>query len=168
MIGTDNIVEIQVEDTTYLKELYKFDGGVVAYVVVISQYGTPETETLVQISNNGEIVALQKLLWKTSDAMYGYEPPTDEVVDPFYNRLVGFSAEELTALLSRVESGEDILVTNATNTSSSLVTAILEAFSVAENYLEPDFTARVVGIVIFALSFASAIVVIIIKRRKRA
>lgn len=103
--------------------------GYVVRVLVMSQYGTPETETLVYINAEGKLAGVNKLVFKTSDPMYGYVPPTEEVVDAFYAKLTGKNFAEFKAAFT----GEGVeLVTNATSTSTKLVASIVEAFEVVD------------------------------------
>ena len=103
--------------------------GYVVHLLVMSQYGTPETETLVYINAEGKLAGVNKMIWKTSDAMYGYVPPEAAVVDAFYAKLTGKTAAEFKAAFT----GEGVeLVTNATSTSTKLVASILEAFEIVE------------------------------------
>ena len=164
MIGKDvELVDITPASTEYLKRLYKSSEGYIAYTVVISQYGTVETETLIHIDNTGKIVSVKKMIWKTSDAMYGYVPPTEEVVDAFYARLPGNSLGTI---------GDVELVSNATNTSTNLMNAISEALTAADAEIAKDKaddnTARVVGIAVIAASIVAAAAVTVIKRKRRA
>ena len=157
--------DVTPDGTKYARKMYKEKNGngFVAYVLVMSQYGTPETETLVHIGNDGKIVNVKKLLWKTSDAMYGYEPPTQEQADAFYAELPGKDALEIANY--RAEDAE--LVSNATRTSLGLVNGISEALEVANGFMT---TPRTVGIIILAVAFASVAAVIVVKcvRRRRA
>ena len=175
LIGAEaTLTEITLENATFVKRLYNAgDKGYIAYIVVISErYGSVETETLLHIGNDGKIAGVDKLTWKTSDAMYGYVPPTDEVVDPFYDRLVGFNSKGLKDLLVRVENEEDVLVTNATTTSTSLVNSFIEALDIVDGLIAPevqtDNSARIIGIVIICASLVGSVAAVIIKRRKRA
>ncbi|MBQ8303265.1 MAG: FMN-binding protein [Clostridia bacterium] len=171
--GNVDLTEVTVEDATFVKRIYSAgDKGYVVYVVVISEnYGTVETETLIYVNTEGKIEGLNKLTWKTSDAIYGYVPPTDEVVDPFYDRLVGFDAQGLKDLLIKVENEEDILVTNATNTSTNLVNSIIEALDIVDGLIVPDVqtdnSARIIGIVVICVALVGSVAAVIIKRRKR-
>ena len=164
MIGKDvELVDITPASADYLKRLYKSSEGYIAYTVVISQYGTVETETLIYIDNDGKIEGVKKMIWKTSDAMYGYVPPTEEVVNAFYAKLPGNSA-------GTIEGVE--LVTNATNTSTNLVNAIKEALTALDAEIALDKannnTARIVGIAVIAVAIAAAVAVTVIKRKRRA
>ena len=168
--GAD-LEEIAIGTNDYTRRLYrdKSGKGYVAYAVVISQYGTPETETLIYNDNDGKIVGIKKITWKTSDAMYGYVPPTEEVVDAFYAKLLDNDLASIKANFT----GEGVeLVANATSTSTRLVESIIEALEIVEENLpEPpvDTTPRMVGIIILAVAFASVAAVIVIKcvRRRR-
>ena len=164
MIGKDvELVDITPASADYLKRLYKSSEGYIAYTVVISQYGTVETETLIYIDNDGKIESVKKMIWKTSDAMYGYVPPTEEVVNAFYAKLPGNSA-------GTIEGVE--LVTNATNTSTNLVNAIKEALTALDAEIALDKannnTARIVGIAVIAVAIAAVTAVTVIKRKRRA
>ena len=103
------------------------------------------------------------MIWKTSDAMYGYVPPTEEVVDAFYARLPGNSLGTI---------GDVELVSNATNTSTNLMNAIGEGLAAADAEIAKDKaddnTARVVGIAVIAASIVAATAVTVIKRKRRA
>ena len=163
LIGSDvELTDVTPASAGYLKRLYKYSDGYIAYTVVISQYGTVETETLIHIDGEGKIVSVKKMIWKTSDAMYGYEPPTEDVVNEFYGRLPGNSAGTI---------GDVQLVTNATNTSTNLVKAIKEALraadaEIAENKAS-DNTAKMVGIAVVTVALASVVAVVIIKNKRR-
>ena len=115
----------------YVKTVYVDANGkgYVVHVLVPSQYGSAETETLVYINAEGKLAGVNKLVFKTSDAMYGYVPPAAEVVDAFYAKLTGKTLAEFKAAFT----GEGVeLVTNATSTSTKLVASIVEAFEVVE------------------------------------
>ena len=103
------------------------------------------------------------MVWKTSDAMYGYVPPTEDVVNEFYARLPGNGS----GTIGNVE-----LVTNATNTSTNLVNAIKEALGATDVLVAEDKannnTARVVGIVVIALAVVGAVAITVINRKRRA
>ena len=134
LVGKDvSLTNVTPAGKQYTKRIYKAGSeGYVAYTLVISQYGTPETETLVFAGNNGKIIDVEKVWWKTSDAMYGYVPPTDDVVNAFYEKLIGKKASDLTAF----EKAD--LVSNATNTSTSLRDAIVEALTEIEGLIKKD------------------------------
>ncbi len=118
-------------ETEFVKRIYRDANkkNFAVYTVVMSQYGTVETESLIHIDKLGAIKGIDKLTWKTSDAMYGYVPPTQEEADAFYERLNGATSETL---------GSVDLVTNATNTSTNLVNAIIEAFSEVDKLVRAD------------------------------
>ena len=160
----------------YVKRIYKDKGGkgYVAYVAVISaSYGTVETETLVHISAGGKIVGVDKLVWKTSDAIHGYVPPEESAVDAFYATFAGKTLAEFKAAYVKESDTDEVEhVTNATNTTGNLVASLLEAFEAAEalGYESKDFAARIVGIVALALAIAAPVAIIgynFNKRRKR-
>ena len=139
MIGEGaEVTDVTPEGTELVKRIYKdkAGSGYVAYVVVISpNYGTVETETLVYIGNNGKIKSVEKLVWKTSDAMYGYVPPTADAVDAFYAKLAGNDLESFKANFVATEENTEVEhVTGATYTSNGLVKSILEALTLVENY----------------------------------
>ena len=127
-----SFTDVTPEGKDFVKRVYRENGGkgyVVYTLVISSHYGTPETETLVHIDMDGKVVKAQKLLWKTSDPMYGFVPPTEEVVDEFYGRFEGVSAETV---------GSVELISGATNTSTSLKNAITEAISVVKELVEAE------------------------------
>ena len=169
--GADgSLTDVTPAGLEFVKRIYKLDGdaGYVVYAVVISaNYGTVESETLLHVNGYGRILDVEKLTWKTSDAIYGYVPPTEEAVNAFYDRLPGNDANTV---------GSVELVTNATNTSTNLVNSIsegLEAVVALEGYGEAtaNNTARIIGIVIAALAVlavaACICLPIVYKRRKR-
>ncbi len=178
LVGSGStFTDVTPEDTELVKRVYKEDSGkgYVAYMVVISpNYGTVETETLVHIGNDGKIVNVMKLVWKTSDAMYGYVPPTEDVVNEYYAKLPGNNSASFNE--DFIGEGEVEHVTNATNTSGRLAKSIGEALSVADSLIAaepeieiPDYAARIIGIVILALAVACPVgfgVYTYIKRRK--
>ena len=155
---------ITPDENQYLKRLYKDKGGkgYIAYVVVISaNYGTVESEALIHIGNNGKISGLNKLTWKTSDAMYGYVPPTAEEVDAFYNRLSGASSSTIDA----VE-----LVTNATNTSTNVINSFKEALTAVDavRASEKSIAPRVIGITVLVVAVGSFVAFFVYNRKRRA
>ena len=166
---------VEIGTNEYVRRLYRDKGGkgYVAYAVVISQYGTPETETLIYTDNDGKIAGVKKITWKTSDAMYGYVPPTEDVVDAFYAKLPG---NDLASIESNF-TGEGVeLVANATSTSTKLVSSIIESLEIIEEAIgtgeelpdtPADTTPRMVGIIILAVAFASVVAVIVIKYARR-
>ena len=141
LIGAEpDLTNVTPSGCKYLKRLYKDNTGhgYVAYVVVISEsYGTVETETLLLIGNDGSIEKINKMVWKTSDALYGYIPPTEDAVNAFYDSLIGKDADYVKALTEK-ESNDGMLVTNATNTSKNLSRALYEALSEAAVVIRND------------------------------
>ena len=162
-------------DYDYVRRVYSDgNGGYVIYLVVISpNYGTPETETLIHLNNKGEIAGVNKLLWKTSDALWGYVPPTQEEVDAFYATFGGKNLDEFKAAYVKADENDEVEhVTNATSTTGRLIDSMLEAFEAAEalGYENNDFAARIVGIVALALAIAAPVAIVgynFNKRRKR-
>ena len=171
--GGATFTDITPKGTNLVRRVYKDNGGngYVAYVVVISpNYGTVETETLIHIDNEGRIVGVKKLVWKTSDAMYGYVPPTEETVDAFYAKLAGNNSESFASSFTG-EGAEH--VTNATGTTGRLVESITEALDVVDEIIiantAPNNAARIVGIVALALAVLCPIglgIYTCIRRRK--
>ena len=94
--------------------------GYIAHVLVMSTnyVGVVESEALVHIGEDGKIINIKKLAFKTSDAIYGYVPPTEDAINAFYDRLPGNGMGSI--------DGVD-LVTNATNTSGNVIASIKEA-----------------------------------------
>ena len=162
LVGEEvKLLEVTPKDAEYLRRLYKDENGngYLAYVVVISKnYGTVESEALIHIGNNGKIKGINKLTWKTSDAMYGYVPPTADVVDAFYSRLNGTDSSSI---------GGVELVTNATNTSTNVVNSFKEALS-AVDAIEVNYAPRVIGIVVLSLLLIGSVAVFVIFRKRRA
>ena len=156
----DNIVKLYVDN----------DGnGYVAYLMVVNtRYGRVETETLVHIGTDGKIKNIERLIWKTSDAGWGFVPPEEDVVAAFYKSLIGADLATLKSMYELEDSGDGILITGATTTSRALVGSIIQGI---EANPCPDYTPRVVGIVIIALALSSVCAVEVIKavrRRKKA
>ncbi len=148
-------------DTEYLKRLYKDKNGngYFAYIVALSpEYGTLESEAVLHIEESGKIKNTKKLLWKTSDAIYGYNPPSQEEADAFYARLNGAGSASVEGVL---------LVSNATNTSGRVISAVKEAL-LAVDALEINYAPRVIGIIAFAAMLISGVAVFIIFRKRRA
>lgn len=167
IIGKDvELKDVTPKDTKYVKRIYDAgDEGYVVYTLVISaRYRTPETETLLHVGKDGKIKNVNKLIFKTSDAAWGYVPPTTDVVDEFYGKLVGMSISDLIAL----ENAD--LVSNATSTSTSLRLAIYEGLKAVEQ-LESGSAPLIIGIVlvlVIALAIvAYNVVPVIIRRRKK-
>ena len=173
-VTVENVTPTDV-DYDYVRRVYSDgNGGYVIYLVAISpDYGTPETETLIHLNNKGEIAEVEKLLWKTSDALWGYVPPTAEEVDAFYATFAGKNLDEFkVAYVKESDTDEVEHVTNATNTTDRLIDSMVEAFEAAEalGYENKDFAARIVGIVALALAIAAPVAIIgynFNKRRKR-
>ncbi len=168
-VAAGTLTDVTPAGLTNVKRIYcdQSKKNYVVYTVAISpNYGTPETETLVHIGSNGKIKAIEKLLWKTSDALWGYEPPTQEQADEFYAKLVGKDATYLASLKLEENKGE--LVTNATSTSGRLVDALIEALdNVPTSAAAPKIIAIVVMISAI-LGFTAYIAVPkILARRKR-
>lgn len=165
LIGKEvTLTDVTPKNMEYVRRIYDAGkDGYIVYTVVISRYGTPETETLIHVGKNGKIEDLKKITWKTSDAMYGYVPPTEDTVNAFYAKLIGKKASEIAAL----EPTD--LVSNATNTSTSLQSAIVEGLEAVEQ-MNTNNAARTVGIVLLCVAILSAaaykVVPIITRRRK--
>ena len=165
LVGKDvELNDVTPDGLEYVKHIYKAaDEGYVVYALVMSRYGTPETETLIHVDNDGKIKNIKKLIWKTSDAMYGYVPPTADTVDAFYNKIIGMDKEDL-ALIKNAD-----LVSNATNTSTSLRLAIYEGLDAVEQ-IKLANTPKIIGIILILVIVLSAVaykvVPMIIKRRK--
>lgn len=148
------------EEIEYLRRLFrdKNGNGYVAYVLVMSQYGTPESEALIHIGKDRCVKNINRLVWKTSDAMYGYVPPSIEEVDKFYGRIPG----------SDVYSIDDVLhVTNATNTSGRVLDSFAEALEAVEE-LEKSYAPRIIGIIVTVLLIGAFITLFIFNRKRRA
>jgi len=130
-VTVDKLINVTPEDSELVKRVYKTAAGTdyAVYAVTISQYGTPDNEAVVHISRSGEIKALTKLLFKTSDAIYGYVPPTEDQINAFYDRLVGATADTLEGIEA---------TTNATNTSNSLKAALTEAITAVKDLAAKD------------------------------
>ncbi len=166
LMGTNPEFEnVTPSGNEYLKRVYrdKNGNGYVAYVVVISEnYGTVESEALIHIGTDGKIKALDKMTWKTSDAIYGYVPPSAEAVDAFYASLVGNTAQTI--------DGVD-LVTNATNTSTNVVASFKEALSAVDElipqYKEVSIVPRVIGIVALVALIAALAALVIFTKKMR-
>ena len=182
LTGEDTLEDVTPGNTVFVKRLYKLGGnkGYVAYVVVISGYGTPETETLVHFDNTGKIAAVKKIVWSPSPANPDYpfyQPPTEDVVDAFYAKFVGHNSASFTEKFVKIE-GVDKEIEHAagtTTTSNNLANAIAEAFSYVDEMNggeatgeeEVSYAARIIGIVILCASFAAVAAIIITKSIKR-
>lgn len=151
---------ITPEDTTLLKRLYKdtAGNGYVAYIHTYAQHGGGlESETIISISTDGEILAVNNIFWKVGHniEIAPPPPPSDEAVKAFFDSYVGITKEE-------IESVE--LITDATGTSQNVSDAIREAL-VSVPAQESNLP-RIIGIAILSLSAVTAVAVIIFKRRK--
>jgi len=103
--------------------------GYVVYTLAISpNYGTPETETLIYINNEGKVAGLKKLYWKVSDpADYGtvsFTPPEAAEVDSFFGRFKNVTSETV---------GSVEALSGVTQTSNRLKAAFAEAFQVVSD-----------------------------------
>ena len=128
-----SLVKVLGSYRDYVQAVYADENGLgyVVHVLVMSQYGTPETETLLYIDSDGKLAGVNKLVWKSSDANpdLNYYPPSDDVVDAFYAKLTGKNENEFKAAFT----GESVeLVSGATFTSTRLVDSILAAFDTVE------------------------------------
>ena len=134
LLGTESeLTDVTPEKMEFAKRIYKAgDNGYVAYVLVMSGYGAPETETLIHVGIDGTIKSFNKLVWKTSDPSDKYTPPATEVVDAFYAKLPGKKASDLKAL----QSSE--LVSGATSTSTNLRDALVESLEAVEDLIMKD------------------------------
>ena len=119
--GAEDLVSITPSGHEYVKRIYREKGSnaYVAYAFAYSLYGTTEFEFLVYVDENGIVKKVNKILWKVSDPKpeWGYNPPSEEVVDAFFQSFVGKSANSITS----VE-----IVTGATSTSNKVKDAAYE------------------------------------------
>ena len=157
--------DVTPDGTEFVRRIYrdKNGEGFVAYVVVISSYyGTTESEALIHIGTNGKILGINKMTWKTSEAGWGYVPPTTEEVDAFYGRLVGQDSATI---------GKVALVTNATNTSTGVQKSVTEALKTVDGliplYKEANTFARVVGIALTVLGVGALAAMVVITKKMR-
>ena len=157
--------DVTPDGTEFVRRVYrdKNGEGFVAYVVVISSYyGTTESEALIHIGTNGKILGINKMTWKTSEAGWGYVPPTTEEVDAFYGRLVGQDSATI---------GKVALVTNATNTSTGVQKSVTEALKTVDGliplYKEANTFARVVGIALTVLGVGALAAMVVITKKMR-
>lgn len=135
MIGEGaEFTNVTPDEREFVKRIYreKNGKGYIAYLVVMSRYGTVETETIIHVENNGKIKDIKKLIWKTSDAGWGYVPPETALVDAFYASLTGKGVSELEALVNLENNNEGLLVTNGTSTSKALLGALIEGVKAIE------------------------------------
>ena len=131
MLKDDSLsfTNITPENTTFVRRIYRENSGkgFIAYLVVVNErYQRIETETIICVGNDGSIKDIKKLIWKTSDAGWGYEPPAENAENPMYESLKGKNYAALKALYD-LETNDGQLVTNATTTSKSLINSIIEA-----------------------------------------
>ena len=152
---------IELEGYDYSRLVF-FEQGESSYIVYslnYSRYGTPEFEFLTLVGEDGSIKAVKKILWKVSDAKpeWGYNPPSNEVVDSFFGSFVGKNSSTISSV--EVETG-------ATNTASGVRDAALEALEVEFDRGSGN-VPRIVGIVILssAAVFTAAMIVLYKKRR---
>ena len=141
--ATLDLENVTPEGLEYTRRIYrdKNGKGYFVYTVVINErYQRIETETLVHIGTNGKIKAVEKMIWKTSDAGWGYEPPADELVVAFYDSLIGANLAKLEELNTiEVDANPDgLLVTGATSTSKGLLTALIEGIGCVVELLKTD------------------------------
>ena len=122
--GAKNLKSSTPEGSQYVKRIYKEDGksSFIAYAFAISQYGTPEFEFLIHVDEGGSVKAVEKILWKVSDAKpeWGYNPPSDDAVDTFFGSFVGKDSSTVPSV--------DIS-TGATNTAGKVRDAAAEALT---------------------------------------
>ena len=128
-----------------LKALYKVVGfdGYVAYVITSTKYVDVETEALVYINSRYEVGNIDLITWTVG---HGIEP------GDFASSMIGKNAKDL----ADVE-----LVTAATATSGNLRDAVVDAI----NVIPQNYVPTIIGATIAALLLASAVVVVIFKRR---
>ena len=162
MLGASSDFEkVTPENATFLKRLYKDKNGAgyVAHVLVMNErYGTVESEAVLHITNDAKIKNIDRIEWKTSEAAYGYVPPSVEEVNEFYKRLVGIT-------VSDVEGVE--LVSNATNTSTGVVNSFKEALDAVWE-LERNYAPRIIGIVAIVIMIGAFTALLIYNRKRRA
>ena len=170
--------------TVYVKRLYKLGGnkGYVAYIVVISGYGTPESETLVHFDKDGKIAAVKKVLWSPSPEnpeFPSYQPPTEDVVDAFYAKFIGNDSASFIEKFVKVDGVEKEIehAAGATTTSANVSASIAEAFGIVDEMIAQDgagdvsYAARIVGVAVLIAAFGTVAGIItykFIKRRKAA
>ena len=148
-------------ENEYLISLYKEKGGLgyVAYVLVISpNYGTPESEALIYIDNDARVKDIDLLTWKTSDALWGYVPPTPAQTEEFYDRL---SSADYYSLYKTEPA------TNATNTSGRVFDSFNEALSAVKT-AEGGPVVRILAIIVTLGAIGAFVAVIILTKKRRA
>ena len=141
-----------------MKRVYKEKGSksYVAYAFAYSQYGTPEFEFLVYVGEDGTVKDIDKIIWKSSDAGWGYVPPSDAVVDVFFESFVGKN-------MNNIEKVD--VVTGSTATSNRVIAAALETLQI--NVTEKSLTPRIIGIsILVAAAIGTAAAVVISKKRR--
>ncbi len=146
MVGEGaEFTNVTPDETTFVKRIYRENKGMgyIAYLVVINErYNRVETETLVYVGNDGKIKGINKLIWKTSDAGWGFEPPEESLVEAFYASLVGKNLAELEELAALADLGEGehggLLVTGATTTSKALLVALGEGVGAIDDIRKKD------------------------------
>ena len=120
--GAKNLKSSTPEESEYVKRIYQEEGksSYVAYAFAYSRYGTPEFEFLVYVDESGNIKAMEKILWKVSDANpeWGYNPPSEERVNEFFGSFVGKNSSTVSSV--------DV-ATGATNTATGVRDAVTEA-----------------------------------------
>ena len=136
LVGEDvTLTNVTPDGVATLRRLYTLDGnkGYIAYIVVMSTHyeGQVETETLVYVGNDLQIKGIKRLQWNVSAAApdWGYNPPSEEALVEFYNGLIGKDNETL--------GGVD-LSTGATNTTTALVNAIIDAINTVDAVMNAD------------------------------
>ena len=153
-------VELEGYDYSRLVFFEKGEQSYIVYSVNYSRYGTPEFEFLIYVDEGGTVKAMEKLLWKVSDAKpeWGYNPPSDETVDGFFDSFVDKNSESIPEIDLKI---------GATNTATSVKDAALEA-------LEVTFTPkasnapRIIGIIALAVAVVGFTAILVITKRRRA
>ena len=160
--GSANLVSYDIEGAEFVKIAYQEPGkkSYVAYAFAISQYGTPEFEFLVYVDENGIVKNVNKILWKVSDAKpeWGYNPPSEEAVDAFFQSFVGKDANEIKSV--------DV-ATGVTNTSNKVKNAAYESLKIDID-AKQNYAARIVGISILFIAIATTVTLVIINKKRRA
>lgn len=152
---------ITPDGTTLLKRLYKdtAGNGYVAYIHTYAQHGGGlESETMLAISMDGEIIVVNNIFWKVGHNLaYGPPPPpSEESVKAFFDSFVGITRDE-------VDSVE--VITDATGTSLNVSDAVREALTaIPENNGD---VPRIVGITVLALALVSVCAIVVIKAVRR-
>jgi len=161
--GAENLESFEVYGHEYVKLAYKESGksSYVAYAYAYSQYGPPEFEFLVHVDGNGTVKAIEKILWKVSDAKpeWGYNPPTEDEVNALFESFVGKNAKELLSV--DVECG-------ATNTAGRVRDAVTESLKVPFGSGGSTYLPRILGFVILSAAILTFVTLVIMKKRRRA